>query len=150
MFEYVERVGTVLRSMATDPATMSMLMGIVCAIGGAVAKPVSVWSWRTASWGAKKTGHGIKWCFVTPEPGPEVRRLLVRLESNTAWLVKGDDIIFHPDGDSIDLGKRTYRRHGIDVTSRFTRSERKAVLRGANEVLRRLIASAQDYAMAKL
>jgi hypothetical protein len=150
MFEYVEPVVKFWRSVVMDPSTMAMLTGIIGTAIGAVAKPVSVWSWQAASWSTKKTGHGIKWCFVTPRHGPEADRLLLRLEHNTAWLVKGDDIIFHPDGDSIDLGKRIYRRHGIDVTSRFTRSERKAILRGANEVLRRLIVSAQDYAMAKM
>jgi hypothetical protein len=148
MFEYVEQVGTFLREM--DPATKQMITGAIGTGIGMVAKPVGLWGWRTSKRGTQKVWVGIKRCFVNPPLGREMTNLVDRLKHCGGWMMKGDFTLIHPDGDAIDLEKRTYRRHGTNLTKCFAKYERKAMMRAAEVKFDELLKPAQDSARARM
>jgi hypothetical protein len=148
MFEYVEQVSKFLREM--DPATKQMITGAIGTGIGMVAKPVGLWGWRTSKRGTQKVWVGIKRCFVNPPLGREMTNLVDRLKHHGGWMMKGDFTLIHPDGDTIDLERWTYCRHGVNLTSRFAMYERKAMMKAAKLKFDALLKTAQDYAMSKL
>jgi hypothetical protein len=131
-----------------DPCILAMISTIL----GLVLKPATVQGYRAIWWGVKTAGGGVRWLFITPEPGVEAANLIRKFDWRSEWSLGAypNQLRHHSGTIEIDLNGKAIKVNDVNVAKRFNRHDRKRIFNKAKEKYTMLLDQQQHLAMVGL